>query len=71
MSDEVNDLLQKANVMPNFPKALMAAAADSRGMGDPINSVPNVVRVSVRVMHSEVMMEEDSEEEESPRRGIG
>jgi hypothetical protein len=42
VSEEVNELLQKANVMPNFPKALMAAAADSGIMGDTVNAVPNV-----------------------------
>ena len=51
VSEEANSLLQKADVMPNFPKALMAAAADTRGAGEPLNAVPNVVKVSVRVMH--------------------
>ncbi len=63
VSEEANELLQKADVMPNFPRALLAAASDSRGMGEPMNTVPNVVRVSVRVMHGETMME-DSEDED-------
>jgi hypothetical protein len=72
VSEEANELLQKANVMPNFPRALMAAASDPRGMGEPINAVPNVVRVSVRVMHGEAIRdfnetEDDSEEERSDR----
>ncbi len=50
VSEEANRLLQKADVMPSFPKALMAAAADTRGIGEPMNAVPNVVKVSVRVM---------------------
>lgn len=54
ISDEVNELLQSANVMPSFPKALMAAATDPQGIGEPVNAVPNVVRVSVRVMHGQV-----------------
>ncbi len=53
LSDEVNELLQKANVMPSFPKALLAAATDPQGIGEPVNAVPNVVRVSVRVMHGD------------------
>lgn len=59
VSEEANELLQKANVMPSFPRALMAAAADPRGMGEPINAVPNVVRMSVRVMHGEALLDAD------------
>ena len=68
VSEEANELLQKADVMPNFPRALLAAASDSRGMGEPMNTVPNVVRVSVRVMHGETMME-DSEDEDDEQFG--
>ncbi|MEL7068438.1 MAG: hypothetical protein AAGN15_07275 [Cyanobacteria bacterium J06581_3] len=53
ISEEANEILQTSDVMPNFPKALMAAAADSRGVGEMANAVPNVVKVSVRVMHGE------------------
>ncbi|EDX87627.1 hypothetical protein S7335_5337 [Synechococcus sp. PCC 7335] len=59
ISNEVNELLQKAKVMPSFPKALMAAATDSQGIGEPVNAVPNVVMVSVRVMHGEVGVKSD------------
>ena len=59
ISSEVNDLLQKAKVMPSFPKALMAAATDPQGIGEPVNAVPNVVKVSVRVMHGEVDVNSD------------
>ncbi|MEO1620380.1 MAG: hypothetical protein AAFU53_05015 [Cyanobacteria bacterium J06632_3] len=71
VSEAANDLLQKADVMPNFPKALMAAATDSRGLGEPVNSVPNVVKVSVRVMHGEANLEfddSDAEDEKERRR---
>lgn len=73
ISEEANELLQKSNVMPSFPKALLAAATESGGIGDPANAVPNVVRVSVRVMHGDASMidlEEDADErdEEGPRR---
>ncbi|MEL6854243.1 MAG: hypothetical protein AAFO83_03940 [Cyanobacteria bacterium J06607_13] len=63
VSDAVNELLQKAEVMPSFPKALMAAAADSRGLGEPVNSVPNVVKVSVRVMHGEANLSLDDDDD--------
>ncbi|MGB3790283.1 MAG: hypothetical protein WA949_19900 [Phormidesmis sp.] len=59
VSDEVNELLQKANVMPSFPKALLAAATDPQGIGEPVNAVPNVVRVSVRVMHGDLQNAEE------------
>jgi hypothetical protein len=65
ISEEVNELLQKANVMPNFPKALMAAAADSGIMGDTVNAVPNVFTVSVRVMQGEASFDPGEEDDES------
>ena len=63
VSEEANSLLQKADVMPNFPKALMAAAADTRGAGEPLNAVPNVVKVSVRVMHGAANFDLGEEDE--------
>ena len=68
VSEEANDLLQKANVMPSFPKSLLAAATESGGIGEPANAVPNVVRVSVRVMHGEALLEnEDGDEDRQTR----
>ncbi len=61
LSEEVNELLQKADVMPSFPKALMAAATDPQGIGEPVNAVPNVVRVSVRVMHGQIKADPENE----------
>ena len=59
VSEEANELLQKSSVMPRFPRALLTAAAGPREMGEPLNAVPNVVRVSVRVMHGEVTTDLD------------
>ncbi len=67
VSEEVNELLQKAEVMPSFPKALMAAVSDPHGAGEPINAVPNVVKMSVRVMHGEAMIEPDNEDNRRKR----
>ncbi|MEL6813986.1 MAG: hypothetical protein AAFP03_04120 [Cyanobacteria bacterium J06598_3] len=64
ISEEVNELLQKAEVMPKFPKALMAAAVDARGMGEPMGSAPNVVKVSVRVMQGDAMFEPMDDDDE-------
>ena len=61
VSEAANELLQKAEVMPVFPKALMAAAVDSQGMGEPGNAVPNVIKMSVRVMQGEALPEEDED----------
>ena len=71
ISEEANDLLQKANVMPSFPKSLLAAAVEPGGIGEPANAVPNVVRVSVRVMHGEAMFKPDDDElgEDAERSG--
>ncbi len=68
VSEEANDLLQKATVMPSFPRALMAAASDPRGMGEPMNTVPNVVRVSVRVMHGEAVLDDDDDDDDDNER---
>lgn len=76
VSERANECLQKADIMPSFPKALISAASGSREMGEPMNSVPNVFKVSVRVMHGEAMMEAvedaiprgDSEGADRPRR---
>lgn len=65
LSEQANERLQKANIVPNFPKALIAAASGSREMGEPTHSVPNVFKVSVRVMHGEAMMESS----DAPRSG--
>jgi len=62
VSEAANELLQKANVMPNFPKALMAAASDTRGLGEPLNAVPNVVKVSVRVMQGDPSFDTDDDD---------
>ena len=62
VSEEANELLRKADIMPVFPKALIAAATDSRGMGEPMNAVPNVVKMSVRVMQGEAFLEEDDDD---------
>ena len=71
ISEQTNELLQKADIVPRFPKALLASAAGPREIGEPINSVPNVFKVSVRVMHGEALMETDEDERaasERPRR---
>jgi len=70
ISDEINTLLQKANVMPHFPQALMAAAVDSHGVGEPVNAVPNVVKVSIRVIHGEANFDMD-EDLDRKRKGRG
>lgn len=67
ISEEANELLQKSEVMPAFPKALMAAAVDARGMGDPVNAVPNVVKMSVRVMQGEALLDSGDDDEEDDR----
>ncbi|MGB3669280.1 MAG: hypothetical protein WA984_04160 [Phormidesmis sp.] len=67
VSEAANELLQKANVMPNFPKALMAAASDTRGLGEPLNAVPNVVKVSVRVMQGEPSFDTDDNDDPTYR----
>ncbi len=63
ISEEANALLQKSEIMPSFPKALLAAATDPRGLGEPVNAVPNVVKMSVRVMHGDAFIDSDADDE--------
>ena len=69
VSTQANECLQKTKIMPSFPKALLSAASGSREMGEPINSVPNVFKVSVRVMHGEAMMEGGRDERSRSGKG--
>lgn len=69
ISEQANECLQKANIVPVFSKALIAAASGPREMGEPINSVPNVFKVSVRVMHGEAMMDLSSAREARSSKG--
>ncbi|MEM7793394.1 MAG: hypothetical protein AAF579_02950 [Cyanobacteria bacterium P01_C01_bin.118] len=75
VSEKANTLLQKAQVMPELPQALLAAAADSERLGHTPMKTPNLVRLSIKVMHdpgkgdfskhSDEPSGEDSEEDEA------
>ncbi|MGD1856984.1 MAG: hypothetical protein ACFB2W_22350 [Leptolyngbyaceae cyanobacterium] len=50
-SEQANDILQKANVMPELPQALLSAASDAERLGQTPMKTPNLVRLSIKVIH--------------------
>ena len=51
VSEKANDILQKADVMPEIPQALLNAAAESERLGHTPMKTPNLVRLSIKVLH--------------------
>ena len=51
VSEKANDILQKAGVMPELPKTLLAAASDAERLGHTPMKIPNLVKLSIKVMH--------------------
>lgn len=51
VSEKANELLQKANVMPEIPEALLAATSDAERLGHIPMKTPNLVRLSIKVLH--------------------
>ncbi|MBT9314267.1 hypothetical protein [Leptothoe spongobia] len=68
VSEKANDILQKASVMPELPKALLAAASDAERLGHIPMKTPNLVRLSIKVMHEpskDSFAKHDDEESDS------
>ncbi|MBX2865854.1 MAG: hypothetical protein KTR27_20075 [Leptolyngbyaceae cyanobacterium MAG.088] len=51
VSENANELLQKAEVMPEIPHALLAATADSERLGHIPMKTPNLVRLAIKILH--------------------
>ncbi|MEM9092203.1 MAG: hypothetical protein AAGC93_26165 [Cyanobacteria bacterium P01_F01_bin.53] len=51
VSENANDILQKADVIPEIPHALLAATADSERLGHTPMKTPNLVRLSIKILH--------------------
>ena len=51
VSEKANDILQKADVMPEIPKALLGATSGSERLGHMPMKTPNLVRLAIKVMH--------------------
>ncbi|MEO1592756.1 MAG: hypothetical protein AAFU71_15885, partial [Cyanobacteria bacterium J06632_22] len=62
ISETANYLLQQESIIPEMPKALLAAAAESDGLSQTPMKTPNLLRISVRVLHDGD--ENDLEDEE-------
>lgn len=62
VSEAANQLLQQAKIVPMLPQALMKAAAETEAMAEAPAAVPNVLKVSIRVMRGLESGSEDSED---------
>lgn len=51
VSEKANNILQKADVMPEIPQALLTAASESERLGHAPMKIPNLVRLSIKVLH--------------------
>ncbi len=66
ISETANYLLQQEKVVPEMPKALLAAAAESDGLSQTPLKTPNLLKISVRVLHDadgDDLDEDDSEDD--------
>jgi hypothetical protein len=51
LSETANYLLQQADIIPELPKALLTAAAESDGLAQTPIKTPNLLKISVKVFH--------------------
>ncbi|ESA37562.1 hypothetical protein N836_35940 [Leptolyngbya sp. Heron Island J] len=51
ISEKANEILQKADVMPEIPQALLTATAESERFGHIPMKTPNLVRLSIKILH--------------------
>ncbi|NEZ54736.1 hypothetical protein [Adonisia turfae] len=51
VSEKANELLRTANVMPEIPHALLAATSESERLGHIPMKTPNLVRLSIKILH--------------------
>lgn len=50
VSEKANNILQKADVMPELPTALLTAASESERLGHTPMKTPNLVRLSIKIL---------------------
>ncbi|MBE9069899.1 hypothetical protein IQ260_24980 [Leptolyngbya cf. ectocarpi LEGE 11479] len=50
VSEKANNILQKADVMPELPTALLNAASESERLGHTPMKTPNLVRLSIKIL---------------------
>ncbi|MEO1593348.1 MAG: hypothetical protein AAFU71_18950 [Cyanobacteria bacterium J06632_22] len=62
ISETANYLLQQDGIIPEMPKALLAAAAESDGLSQTPMKTPNLLKISVRVLHDSDDDELDDDE---------
>ncbi|MEM1256128.1 MAG: hypothetical protein AAGI69_27125 [Cyanobacteria bacterium P01_H01_bin.21] len=51
VSEKANEVLQQAQVMPEVPHALLAAASESERLGHIPMKTPNLVRLAIKILH--------------------
>ncbi|MEL7505133.1 MAG: hypothetical protein AAFN18_21995 [Cyanobacteria bacterium J06554_6] len=61
VSETANYLLQQAQIVPEMPKALLAAAAESDGLSQTPMKTPNLLKISVKILHG---VDDDEDEDD-------
>ena len=51
ISESANEILQQSNVMPEVPQALLKATSDTERLGHTPMKTPNLVRLSIKILH--------------------
>ncbi len=51
ISENANEILQKANVMPEIPHGLLKATAESERLGHIPIKTPNLVKLAIKILH--------------------
>ncbi|MBE9080078.1 hypothetical protein IQ241_22765 [Romeria aff. gracilis LEGE 07310] len=67
VSEAANQLLQQAKIVPTLPKALMNAAAETEAMAEAPAAVPNILKVSIRVMRGMDGLTADADRDSSDK----
>ncbi|MEM6868130.1 MAG: hypothetical protein AAF528_07095 [Cyanobacteria bacterium P01_C01_bin.121] len=69
-SEQTNEILQAAQVMPEIPQALLNAASESERLGHIPMKTPNLVRLAIKILHDPGSQKDfdDKDDEEPPKR---
>ncbi|MEO0539389.1 MAG: hypothetical protein AAFZ80_00840 [Cyanobacteria bacterium P01_A01_bin.105] len=68
ISETANYLLQQEEISPEMPKALLAAAAESDGLSQTPMKTPNLLKISVRILHGrddEETLDDDGDDDDT------
>lgn len=67
-SEQANEILQAAHVMPEMPQALLNAASESERLGHIPMKTPNLVRLAIKILHEPSQKDFEEKDDEQPNR---